>query len=154
MGSRVASPHDVRAATTHSPRAARRPIAHEPRAAVPPCVMGYRTLRACIDDLAATGQLRRIDQEIDPHLEAAAIHRRVFQAGGPALYFARREGLPVSDGQQPVRHARAGAVSVSRHARLGATVGRAQGRSRAVAGAGPGDIAARRARSGDCCPAG
>ena len=54
--------------------------------------MGYRTLRACLNDLAATGQLVRIDEEIDPHLEAAEIHRRVFQAGGPAIYFARVKG--------------------------------------------------------------
>jgi len=54
--------------------------------------MGYRTLRACLHDLAATGQLVRIEQEIDPHLEAAEIQRRVFQAGGPAIYFARVRG--------------------------------------------------------------
>src|SRR5205085_6788071 len=51
--------------------------------------MGYRTLKACVDDLAATGQLARIETEIDAHLEAAEIHRRVFRAGGPAIYFAR-----------------------------------------------------------------
>ncbi len=54
----------------------------------------YRTLRQCIDDLAATGQLVRIDAEIDPCLEAAEIHRRIFQAGGPAIYFARVKGSP------------------------------------------------------------
>jgi 4-hydroxy-3-polyprenylbenzoate decarboxylase len=54
--------------------------------------MGYRTLRQCIDDLAQTGQLVRIDEEIDPYLEAAEIHRRVFAAGGPAIYFARVKG--------------------------------------------------------------
>lgn len=54
--------------------------------------MAYRTLRACIDDLAATGQLVRIDAEIDPTLEAAEIQRRVYQAGGPAVYFARVKG--------------------------------------------------------------
>ena len=51
--------------------------------------MGYRTLRACLDDLEATGQLVRIEEEIDPRLEAAEVHRRVFRAGGPAIYFAR-----------------------------------------------------------------
>jgi 4-hydroxy-3-polyprenylbenzoate decarboxylase len=56
--------------------------------------MGYRTLRACLDDLEAAGQLVRIEQEIDPHLEAAEIHRRVFQAGGPAVYYARVKGTP------------------------------------------------------------
>ncbi len=50
--------------------------------------MGYRTLRQCINDLDRTGRLVRIEQEIDPYLEAAEIHRRVFAAGGPAIYFA------------------------------------------------------------------
>ena len=54
--------------------------------------MAYRTLRQCVDDLAATGQLVRIEQEIDPYLEAAEVQRRVFQAGGPAVYFARVKG--------------------------------------------------------------
>ncbi len=51
--------------------------------------MGYRTLRSCIDDLDASRQLVRIEQPVDAQLEAAAIHRRVYQAAGPALYFAR-----------------------------------------------------------------
>ena len=54
--------------------------------------MGYRTLRECVDDLAAEGQLLRIDAEIDPHLEIAEIQRRVYAAGGPALYFSRIKG--------------------------------------------------------------
>src|SRR5262249_35875488 len=54
--------------------------------------MGYHSLRACVADLERTGQLVRIEQEIDPYLEAAAIHRRVYQAKGPALYFARVKG--------------------------------------------------------------
>lgn len=54
--------------------------------------MGYRTLRQCVDDLEATGQLIRIDHPVDPHLEAAEIQRRVFQNGGPALYFASVKG--------------------------------------------------------------
>jgi 4-hydroxy-3-polyprenylbenzoate decarboxylase len=54
--------------------------------------MGYRTLRECVDDLAATGQLVRIDAPIDPRLEMAEIQRRVFRAGGPALYFANVRG--------------------------------------------------------------
>ncbi|HEY5314073.1 MAG TPA: UbiD family decarboxylase, partial [Pirellulales bacterium] len=54
--------------------------------------MGYRTLKACVDDLAAAGQLLRIEAEIDPRLEAAEIQRRVYAAGGPALYFARVKG--------------------------------------------------------------
>src|SRR5262249_22923144 len=51
--------------------------------------MGYRTLRECVNDLERSGQLVRIEHEIDPHLEMAEIHRRVYQTGGPALYFAR-----------------------------------------------------------------
>jgi 4-hydroxy-3-polyprenylbenzoate decarboxylase len=59
--------------------------------------MGYRTLRRCVNDLARTGRLVRIEQEIDPYLEAAEIHRRVFAGGGPALLFAR-----VKDTQFPM----------------------------------------------------
>lgn len=54
--------------------------------------MGYASLRACVVDLERTGQLVRIDAEIDPYLEAAEIQRRVYQAGGPALYFSRVKG--------------------------------------------------------------
>lgn len=54
--------------------------------------MGYRSLRECVTDLERTGQLVRITQEIDPTLEAAAIQRRVYQAGGPAIYFERLKG--------------------------------------------------------------
>jgi len=54
--------------------------------------MGYPTLRACLADLERSGQLVRIDAEIDPDLEAAEVHRRVFRAGGPALLFTRVRG--------------------------------------------------------------
>ena len=54
--------------------------------------MGYRNLKECIDDLERTGQLVRIEEEIDPNLEAAEIHRRVYQAGGPAVLYARVRG--------------------------------------------------------------
>jgi len=54
--------------------------------------MGYRNLRECVGDLDRTGQLVRIEQEIDPHLEAAEIQRRVYAAGGPAVYYARVKG--------------------------------------------------------------
>ena len=54
--------------------------------------MGYRTLRQCVEDLEKTGQLVRIEQPIDPNLEAAEIQRRVFRAGGPAIYFASVKG--------------------------------------------------------------
>ncbi|MCS6977393.1 MAG: UbiD family decarboxylase [Gemmatales bacterium] len=54
--------------------------------------MGYRSLRECIADLERTGQLIRIEQEVDPYLEAAEIHRRVHQARGPAIYYSRVKG--------------------------------------------------------------
>ncbi len=54
--------------------------------------MGYRTLAACVSDLEKTGRLVAIDDEVDPNLEAAAIQRRVYQAGGPAVLFRRVKG--------------------------------------------------------------
>src|SRR5262245_55726757 len=51
--------------------------------------MGYKNLRQCIDDLAATRRLVRIESEIDANLEAAEVHRRVNRAGGPAILFTR-----------------------------------------------------------------
>jgi 4-hydroxy-3-polyprenylbenzoate decarboxylase len=47
----------------------------------------YRNLRQCVDELQAAGQLIRIDEPIDAKLEIAEIQRRVFRAGGPALFF-------------------------------------------------------------------
>ena len=49
--------------------------------------MGYRNLRQCVEDLAANGHLVRCTDEIDAHLEAAEIQRRVFRADGPAVLF-------------------------------------------------------------------
>lgn len=43
-------------------------------------------------DLERAGHLVRIEKEIDAHLEAAEIQRRVYEAGGPALYFERVKG--------------------------------------------------------------
>src|SRR5206468_2662831 len=54
--------------------------------------MGYSSLRECVADLERTGQLVRIEQEIDPFLEAAEVQRRVYRAGGPAVFFARVKG--------------------------------------------------------------
>lgn len=54
--------------------------------------MGYRNLPECVRDLERTAQLVRVPAEIDPHLEAAAIQRRVYAAGGPALLFERVKG--------------------------------------------------------------
>ena len=54
--------------------------------------MTYRTLRSAVDDLDAHGHLVRIAEPVDPHLEAAAIHRRVFEAGGPAVLYENVAG--------------------------------------------------------------
>jgi len=54
--------------------------------------MGYKSLRHCVEDLEKHGHLVRIAEEVDPHLEMAAIHLRVHEAGGPALLFERVKG--------------------------------------------------------------
>src|SRR5712691_2255309 len=54
--------------------------------------MSYRSLADCVADLERTKQLRRIDAEVDPHLEVAEIQRRIYAAGGPALLFTRAKG--------------------------------------------------------------
>lgn len=50
--------------------------------------MGYRSLRECVEDLRKTGQLIEISEEVDANLEVAAIQRRVYEVGGPALFFS------------------------------------------------------------------
>ena len=52
----------------------------------------YQSLEECILDLEKTGQLVRIQEEVDPHLEMAAIHMRVYSAGGPAILFEKIKG--------------------------------------------------------------
>jgi 4-hydroxy-3-polyprenylbenzoate decarboxylase len=54
--------------------------------------VSYASLRDCLDDLERNGELVRIEEEIDPYLEAASIQRRVYAAKGPALYFSRVKG--------------------------------------------------------------
>jgi 4-hydroxy-3-polyprenylbenzoate decarboxylase len=54
--------------------------------------MIHRNLKSCLDDLERTKQLIRIDAPVDPHIEAGAIQRRVFKAGGPALLFTNVRG--------------------------------------------------------------
>ena len=54
--------------------------------------MAITSTRACALELARVGRLLRIESEVDPNLEMAEIHRRVFRAGGPALYFAKVRG--------------------------------------------------------------
>jgi len=54
--------------------------------------MGYRNLLECVNDLDRTGQLVRVQAEIDANLEAAEIQRRVYSAGGPAILFENVKG--------------------------------------------------------------
>jgi 4-hydroxy-3-polyprenylbenzoate decarboxylase len=54
--------------------------------------MGYRSLRECIADLERHGHLLRIREEVDPYLQMAAIHLRVFEKQGPALFFENVKG--------------------------------------------------------------
>lgn len=54
--------------------------------------MMVRTLEESIKDLEKNGQLMRVTEEIDPYLEMAALHLKVFEAGGPALLFEKVKG--------------------------------------------------------------
>ncbi len=54
--------------------------------------MAYNSLEACLIDLEKNGQLVRIKEAVDPNLEMAAIHLRIFEAGGPALLFEQVKG--------------------------------------------------------------
>lgn len=49
-------------------------------------------LRAFIDLLKQDGDLLVIEEEVDPYLEIAEIHRRVIANGGPALLFTNVKG--------------------------------------------------------------
>ncbi|MCB9191451.1 MAG: UbiD family decarboxylase [Flavobacteriales bacterium] len=54
--------------------------------------MGYSSLEACVKDLEKHGHLVRVTEEVDPNLEMAAIHLRVFENNGPALLFENVKG--------------------------------------------------------------
>ena len=49
--------------------------------------MSFPDLRSFIEQLRRDGDLVTVEAAVDPHLEAAEIHRRVIAAGGPALLF-------------------------------------------------------------------
>src|SRR5438270_85561 len=73
--------------------------------------MGYRSLRACVADLERAGQLVRLEQEIDPYLEAAEVHRRVHRAGRPGwrhsnlgMYRVQLSGNAYEPGRQVGLH--------------------------------------------------
>ena len=54
--------------------------------------MSHRSLRQAVNDLERSGQLVRISEPVDPHLEMAEIQRRVYAAGGPAIYYEHVKG--------------------------------------------------------------
>jgi 4-hydroxy-3-polyprenylbenzoate decarboxylase len=54
--------------------------------------MGYRNLTDCVNDLEQAKKLIRVSDAVDANLEAAEIHRRVYQAGGPAILFDNVKG--------------------------------------------------------------
>ncbi len=56
--------------------------------------MSYRNLQDCVIDLERNGMLIRIQQEVDPYLEMAEIHRRIYEQGGPAILFENVKGSP------------------------------------------------------------
>lgn len=56
--------------------------------------MAYKSLADCVADLEKHGHLIRIKEEVDPYLEMAAIHLRVYENKGPALLFENIKGSP------------------------------------------------------------
>jgi 4-hydroxy-3-polyprenylbenzoate decarboxylase len=54
--------------------------------------MTYSSLEQCVLDLEKHGHLIRVKEEVDPYLEMAAIHLKVYEAGGPALLFEHVKG--------------------------------------------------------------
>lgn len=54
--------------------------------------MAYRSLQQCLTDLEKQKMLIRVKEEVDPHLQMAAIHLRVHEAGGPALLLKKVKG--------------------------------------------------------------
>ncbi len=54
--------------------------------------MSYSSLEGCLIDLEKHGKLVRVKEEVDPHLEMAAIHLRIHELGGPAILFENVKG--------------------------------------------------------------
>jgi len=67
---------------------------HKQEFLIPLNQMGYKSLAECVADLEKHGHLLRIKEEVDPYLEMAAIHLRVYEQKGPALYFEKVKGSP------------------------------------------------------------
>jgi len=54
--------------------------------------MAYRSLEECLLDLEKHGHLVRIKEEVDPHLEMASIHLRMYAMQGPAVLYENVKG--------------------------------------------------------------
>jgi 4-hydroxy-3-polyprenylbenzoate decarboxylase len=54
--------------------------------------MGYQSLEHCLLDLEKHGHLLRIKEEVDPYLEMASIHLRIYEQGGLAILFEHVKG--------------------------------------------------------------
>jgi 4-hydroxy-3-polyprenylbenzoate decarboxylase len=54
--------------------------------------MNYSSLEECLVDLEKNGYLVRIKEEVDPYLEMASIHLRMYEAGGPAILYENVKG--------------------------------------------------------------
>ncbi len=54
--------------------------------------MKYKNLKECLDDLERHGHLVRVKEEVDPDLEMAAIHLKLFAKEGPAILFEKVKG--------------------------------------------------------------
>jgi UbiD family decarboxylase len=52
----------------------------------------HSSLRTFLDLLVRENEIIHIKVEVDPYLEAAEVHRRVIEQGGPALLFERVKG--------------------------------------------------------------
>jgi 4-hydroxy-3-polyprenylbenzoate decarboxylase len=57
--------------------------------------MKYSDLRDFIAKLEQMGELKRVQAEVDPHLEVTEICDRTLRAGGPALLFERIKGSSI-----------------------------------------------------------
>ncbi|SDI36831.1 3-octaprenyl-4hydroxybenzoate decarboxylase [Ferrimonas sediminum] len=59
--------------------------------------MKFRDIREFISHLEQAGELKRVNAEVDPHLEMTEISDRVLRSGGPALLFENVKGkqMPV-----------------------------------------------------------
>ena len=59
--------------------------------------MKFRDIREFINHLEQAGELKRVTEQVDPHLEMTEISDRVLRSGGPALLFENVKGkqMPV-----------------------------------------------------------